>query len=102
MYSPPIPRIVRAIFAKLSEPRNDLGLITMNSPFSSNDKRASRSSGNDILTSFKLRVLEPSEPGAGAVGEAVGLGAETVTVGLGAGEGATGLETEEVMCTVGG
>lgn len=89
--------MVNAILAKLSEPKNDLGLITMNSPFSSKERRASRSSGKDILTSFRDRVLEPSgdDVGAATAGDAWGLGAETVTVGLGADTG-TGLSAEEV------
>jgi len=81
MYSPPIPRMVRAILAKLSEPRNDLGLIMMYSPFSSNAMRASRSSGKDILTSVRLRVLDDSTGGGAAV--VAGLGAEVVTCTVG-------------------
>ena len=101
MYSPPIPRMVRAILAKLSEPRKDLGLIIINSPFSSNERCASSSSGKDILTSVRLRVLDASIGTVGAgVGDATGLSVETVTDGLGA-ETVMGLDPE-VMCTVGG
>jgi len=67
--------------AKLSEPRNDLGLIMMYSPFSSNARRASRSSGKDILTSVRLRVLDDSTGGGAAV--VAGLGAEVVTCTVG-------------------
>ncbi len=87
MYSPPMPRAVEAILAKLSEPRNCLGLMIMYSPFSSKLRRASSSSGKDMRMSSMLRCFEVS---CGAV-DREGMGA----VGFGADvEGAVGVRVD--------
>ena len=57
MYSPPMPLAAEAILAKLSLPKNCLGLMIMYSPFSSKTSRDSRSSGKDIRMSSSVRVL---------------------------------------------
>lgn len=80
MYSPPMPRTVEAIFAKFSEPKNCLGLIMMNSFFSSKTSKLSRSGGN-IMRVSSSEELELFGAALGAVAEALGAGVAVLGVG---------------------
>ncbi len=58
MYSPPAPRTIDAILAKLSEPRNLRGFISTYSPLSSKKSISSSSLGKSVFTA----VTVPAPP----------------------------------------
>jgi len=74
MYSPPLLRTIAAILAKLSEPKNRLGLMITYSGVSVKLSMSSNSVGNIVRTSLVERIgpLGTVDTGAGA-GAGVGV-----------------------------
>lgn len=69
MYSPPSSRTTEAIFAKLSEPKNLLGLTIMNLPLSSKNNIAESSGEKACLTSLmSCLVSDGNAESEGVVG----------------------------------